>query len=402
MNYILFDDNTCNKLLPLTLTRPVADIRIGILTIREKWEKMLNSKTSSQTQDYLSKKYPTEFAIDTDNVWVNGSVCPNHKLVEEIKSLAPNQALLSSNILIAANTGNDKIFNFNLIDAYTKFESHAKAMRVENSCDIFSKNGEAINSDFDLLTTDRKSLALSPTNQVIGAENIFVEEGAKVEYAILNASTGPVYIGKDAEIMEGAIIRGPFVICEHSTLKLGAKIYGPTTIGPHCKIGGEINNSVIFGYTNKAHDGFLGNSVLGEWCNIGADTNNSNLKNNYSEVKLWSYENENYVNSGLIFCGLIMGDHSKCGINTMFNTGTVVGVNVNIFGAGFPEKFIPSFSWGGASGFTTYKINEAIEVAKHVFERRGMIFNEMEQEILTHIFETTYHGDTENTENHED
>ncbi len=402
MNYILFDGITRNNLLPLTFTRPVADIRIGIFTIREKWEKMMDSKTSSKTQNYLSKKFPLELTIDTDNCWINGSVCPNQKLVEEIKSLAPNEALLSSNTLLAVNTGNDKEFDFEQIESFTRFESHAKATHIENLWDIFSKNGEAISADFELLTNGRKSLALSITNQVIGVENIFVEEGAKVECAILNASTGPIYIGKDAEIMEGAIIRGPFALCEHSTLKLGAKIYGPTTIGPHCKVGGEINNSVIFGYSNKAHDGFLGNSVLGEWCNIGADTNNSNLKNNYAEVKLWNYEKEDFVNTGLTFCGLIMGDHSKCGINTMFNTGTVVGVNANIFGAGFPENFIPSFSWGGASGFTTYKIEQAFAVAARVFERRGMVFNEMEQDILTHIFEATYHGDTENTEKHGD
>ena len=376
-------------MLPLTFTRPVADIRIGILTIREKWEKLLGAKTSSKTEAYLSKKFPLEFAIDTDNIWINGSVCPNDKLIEEIKSLKSNQALLSSNIVVAVNSGDNKIFDYKSIDVYTKFESHAQALRVENPWDIFSKNGDAIQSDFELITKGRKSLALSKTNQVIGVENIFVEEGAKVECAILNASTGPIYIGKDSEIMEGSIVRGPFALCEHSALKLGAKIYGPTTVGPHSKVGGEVNNSVIIGYSNKGHDGFLGNSVLGEWCNIGADSNNSNLKNNYAEVKLWNYEKERFVNTGLTFCGLIMGDHSKCGINTMFNTGTVVGVNANIFGSGFPRNFVPSFSWGGAAGFTTYKVKDAFEVASRVFERRGMVFNETEQEILTHVFELT-------------
>jgi UDP-N-acetylglucosamine diphosphorylase/glucosamine-1-phosphate N-acetyltransferase len=389
MNYILFDSNVRINLLPLTFTRPVADIRIGILTIREKWERMLDAKTSSKTEDYLSKKFPVEFTIDTDNVWINGSVCPNAKLVEEIKTLKPRQALVSLNTLLAINTGDKKNYSSDLDDSITRFESHAQAMCVENPWDIFSKNGEAIKSDFELITAGRKSLALSATNQVIGVENIFVEEGAKIECAILNASTGPIYIGKDAEIMEGSIVRGPFALCEHSTLKLGAKIYGPTTIGPHCKVGGEVNNSVIFGYTNKAHDGFLGNSVLGEWCNIGADSNNSNLKNNYAEVKLWNYEKERFVNTGLTFCGLIMGDHSKCGINTMFNTGTVVGVNANIFGAGFPRNFIPSFSWGGAAGVTTYKLKDAFDVAGKVFERRNLIFDEREQEILTHVFELT-------------
>jgi len=389
MNYILFDDAARTNLLPLTFTRPVADIRIGILTIREKWEKMLQTKTSSKTVDYLSKKYPTEFTIDTDNVWVNGSVCPNEKLIEEIKALKPNEVLMDSAKVVAANTGNLKSFDSEALTDFTKYESHAKAMSIENPWDIFSKNGEAIKSDFDIVTKGRKSLALSSTNQVIAAENIFVEEGAVVECAILNASTGPIYIGKDAEIMEGSIVRGPFSLGEHSALKLGAKIYGPTTIGPHSKVGGEVNNSVIFGFSNKAHDGFLGNSVLGEWCNIGADSNNSNLKNNYAEVKLWNYNKERFVGTGLTFCGLIMGDHSKCGINTMFNTGTVVGVNANIFGSGFPRNFVASFSWGGAAGFTTYKLKDAFEVASKVFERRSMVFDETEQEILTHVFELT-------------
>ncbi len=389
MNYILFDDRTRINLLPLTFTRPVAEIRIGILTIREKWEFVLGCNVSSLTEEYLNKKFPTEFAIDTDNVWINGSICPNEKLLEEIKLLEANQALLAAGVLIAANSGNEKVFDFEKIVGFTNFESAAQAMRIENSWDIFSKNGEAIKNDFDLITKGRTSLALSKTNQVIGAENIFVEEGAKVECAILNASTGPIYIGKDAEIMEGSIVRGPFALCEHAALKLGAKIYGPTTVGPHSKVGGEVNNSVIFGFSNKGHDGFLGNAVIGEWCNIGADSNNSNLKNNYAEVKLWNYEKERFVNTGLTFCGLIMGDHSKCGINTMFNTGTVVGVNANIFGSGFPRNFIPSFSWGGAAGFTTYKTSDAFEVATRVMERRGMVFNEMEQNILSHVFELT-------------
>ncbi len=389
MNFILFEDKTRINLLPLTFTRPVADIRIGILTIREKWEKLLQSKTSSKTEAYLSKKFPLEFAIDSDNIWINGSFCPNEKLIGEIKTLKPNELLMDSETIIAANTGNEKTFEPETIVSFVKYESHAKAMRIEHSWDIFSKNGEAIVADFELLTKGRKSLALSKTNQVIGSENIFVEEGAKVECAILNASTGPIYIGKDAEIMEGSIVRGPLALCEHAALKMGAKIYGPTTIGPHSKVGGEVNNSVIFGFSNKGHDGFLGNAVLGEWCNIGADSNNSNLKNNYAEVKLWNYEKERFLNTGLTFCGLIMGDHSKCGINTMFNTGTVVGVSANIFGSGFPRNFVPSFSWGGAAGFTTNKTKDAFEVATRVMERRGLVFNETEKDILMHVFELT-------------
>ena len=224
---------------------------------------------------------------------------------------------------------------------------------------------------------------------VISPENIFIEEGAKLEFVTLNASTGPIYIGKNAEIMEGSVIRGPFALCEEAQVKLASKVYGATTVGPYCRIGGEVNNSVLFGYSNKGHEGFLGNSVLGEWCNIGADSNNSNLKNNYEEVKLWSYETEGFEKTGLQFCGLMMGDHSKCGINTMFNTGTVVGVSTNIFGSGFPRNFVPSFSWGGASGFTTYITKKAFETARIAMARRHVDFDEQEAKILEHVFEET-------------
>jgi UDP-N-acetylglucosamine diphosphorylase/glucosamine-1-phosphate N-acetyltransferase len=239
------------------------------------------------------------------------------------------------------------------------------------------------------LTEDRFSQPIPKSVNVIAPENIFIEEGAKLEFVTLNASTGPIYIGKNAEIMEGSVIRGPFALCESGRVKLATKVYGATTVGPHSVIGGEVNNSVLFGYSNKGHDGFLGNAVLGEWCNIGADSNNSNLKNNYEEVKLWSYETENFAKTGLQFCGLMMGDHSKCGINTMFNTGTVVGVSTNIFGAGFPRNFVPSFSWGGASGFTTYLTKKAFETAKIVMARRNVEFSEEDAKILEHVFEET-------------
>lgn len=393
MNLILFDDDARADLLPFTFTRPVCDIRIGILTIREKWEHVLDVKSSTLTQDYLSGKFPLAFAIDDDNLWVNGSVCPNKELIKEIDRLNPGEALVSGTILIAYNSGKERRAGTHADDEFKKgktcYESHAKAFRVQHVWDIFSENGTAIQDDFKRITKGRNSRALSRTNQVIGVENIFVEEGAKVECAILNASTGPVYIGKDAEIMEGSIVRGPFALCEHSTLKLGAKVYGPSTVGPHSKVGGELNNSVIFGFSNKAHDGFLGNSVIGEWCNLGADTNNSNLKNNYAEVKLWNDAKEKFVNTGLQFCGLMMGDHSKCGINTMFNTGTVVGVSANIFGSGFPRNFIPSFSWGGASGFTVFRLNDAFEVAQRVMERRAVPFTDEDKNILSHVFEVT-------------
>lgn len=389
MNVILFDDAVREQLLPLTFTRPVADIRIGILTIREKWQFYLETSCSTKTEDYLQSKYPFAAAIDDDNVWINASILPNEKLAEEIRQLKPNQLLLENELLLAINTGKELQFDETATGDFEKFSSHAKAMRIEHVWDIFSKNGDAIRNDFDLLTHGRTSHALSKSNTLIAAENIFVEEGARVEGAFLNATDGPIYIGKNAEIMEGSAVRGPFALCDHATLKMGAKIYGPSTVGPHSKVGGEMNNSVIFGYSNKAHDGFLGNSVLGEWCNLGADTNNSNLKNNYAEVKLWNYPKERFVATGLTFCGLIMADHSKCGINTMFNTGTVVGVNANIFGAGFPRNFVPSFSWGGAAGFTTYKLQDAFEVAKNVFQRRGKAFDDVEQQLLARVFELT-------------
>ena len=388
MNIILFDYNR-DSLLPLTWTRPVADIRIGILTIREKWEKYLDLRSSSSTESYLSEKFPCEFTIDTDNTWINGSVCPNEKLVEEVLSLKPGQELLMGEKIVARNTGDVKKFETGKKDTFEKFESHSKAFMLQHVWEIFTQNGEELKNDLALITKGRTSHALSPSNRTLGTENIFVEEGAVVECAILNATTGPIYIGKDSEIMEGSIVRGPFALCDHSVLKLGAKIYGPTTIGPYSKVGGEINNSVLFGYSNKAHDGFLGNSVIGEWCNIGADSNNSNLKNNYSEVKLWSYVKQKFIGTGLTFCGLIMADHSKCGINTMFNTGTVVGVSANIFGAGFPRTIIPDFSWGGSAGFTTYKLEDAIATAELVYQRRGLTFDDTEKSILKKIFELT-------------
>ncbi len=389
MNYILFDDHSRNDLLPLTYMRPVADIRIGILTIREKWEKLLNENTSSLTEDYLSEKFPT--VRGEHNILLNGSVCPNAGLIDEIGKLKTNQALVKDDVIIALYM-KDEDFNEademeieDIEDVLTDVDF----IKINHPWDIFRLNGEAIENDFELLTKGRKSQKLSDTNRVLGVENIFVEEGATVEMANLNATTGPIYIGKNAVIMENSTIRGPFAICEGSTVKMSAKIYGPTTLGPFSKLGGEVNNSVIFGYSNKAHDGFLGNSVIAEWCNIGADTNNSNLKNSYDNVKLWSYTQETFVDTGLQFCGLIMGDHSKTGINTMFNTGTIVGVNVNVFGSGFQRNFIPSFSWGGTKGFKPYNIKKAVEVAKAVFARRNVEFNDLEKDILTNVFEIT-------------
>lgn len=386
MNYILFDGTVRNQLLPFTYTRPVADIRVGILTIREKWEKYLGYTTTTITEDYLADKYPM---IEMEhNVMINASFLPDKDLVTLVKNLSEKQAVLCGDEMVAFYTTEDQeTVDF---EEYEIFEIQDEGnVRIEHTWDIFAKNGMAIEADFKLLTEGRKSEPISSTNQVLGAENIFVEQGAKVECAILNASTGPIYIGKDAEIMEGSVVRGPFALCNNGVLKLAAKIYGPTTIGPFSKVGGEVNNSVIFGYSNKGHDGFLGNSVLGEWCNIGADSNNSNLKNNYAEVRLWDYETEGFARTGLQFCGLMMGDHAKCGINTMFNTGTVVGVSANVFGGGFPRNFIPSFSWGGSSGFTTYLTKKAFEVAKIVMARRNVEFSEQDEAILEYVFQET-------------
>ena len=280
-------------------------------------------------------------------------------------------------------------FSEQAIISRSEVKTYSASIRlIQRPWQIFKENGEELESDWQLLNLQPNPDALSKTNTLIG-NRIHISEGATIEAAILNTATGPIYIGPDAEIMENAAVRGPFALGAHSVLKMGAKIYGPTTLGPHVKVGGEVSNCVIFGYSNKAHDGFLGNSVIGEWCNLGADTNNSNLKNNYAEVKLWDYPSERFVPTGLQFCGLIMGDHSKCGINTMFNTGTVVGVSANIFGSGFPRNFIPSFSWGGANKMIEYRLETALEVAEKVMQRRGIELTQVDRTILTHIYQST-------------
>lgn len=385
MNYILFDGQHRNSLLPFTFTRPVADIRIGILTIREKWEFYLNTKISSKTETYLATKFP--MLIEADNILINASYLPSSSLVESILQLGVDDALANGEEIIAYYS-NDPQNEPDLRQLKLK-QFTGTALRVQKTWDIFSKNGEALTADFELITRNRRSIPISDTNRLINPERIFLEEGAKVEHSILNATEGPIYLAKDAEVMEGNMIRGGFALCEHAVVKMGAKIYGPTTVGPYGKVCGEINNSVIFGYSSKGHDGYLGNSVLGEWCNIGADSNNSNLKNNYAKVRMWNYESESFEQTGLQFCGLMMGDHSKTAINTMFNTGTVIGVNTNIYVPGFPRNFIPSFSWGGATGFSTYFPKKAFEAAKVMMARRGVEFNEVEADILNHVFEVT-------------
>lgn len=382
MNTVLFDGPYRDHLLPLTYTRPVSELRVGILTISEKWENWLGRKVSHLTQDYLQPKFP--LTSEADNLYINGAVCPNTTLVEALDKLQSGQSLYKGDVLLAGRSG-----------SYDDAEKSSEVLQFEAEVNIvdrpwkiFQLNGSEIEVDFDKITLGRTSAPLSATNTVIG-DRIFVEEGVEAECAVFNTTSGPIYLGPNSSVMEGSVIRGGLALCANAQLKLSTKIYGPTTVGPFSKVGGEVNNSVITGYSNKGHDGFLGNSVIGEWCNIGADSNNSNLKNNYDEVKLWSYVKGGFERTGLQFCGLIMGDHSKCGINTMFNTGTVVGVSSNIFGSGFPRNFVPSFSWGGASGFVDYKLDKALDTAGRVMARRGKDLDDVEKQIFLNIYEST-------------
>ena len=390
-NIILFDNEAREQLLPLTFTRPVSELRIGILTIREKWEESLGGKASYLTQDYLAPKYPIH--IEVENFVIDGSVIPTPELSRLVSQLDLNEALMDGDDFIAAKVTNEQIIHLMNNEPIAALEGTdikgTPFLKIRHTWDLFRYNKTAIQLDFVALTKNRKSAPISSSNTIINKHQIFVEAGAKVECSVLNAKDGPIYIGKDAEIMEGCLIRGAFALCENATLKMGTKIYGPTTIGPHSKFGGEVKNSVVLGYSNKAHDGYLGNSVIGEWCNLGANTNNSNMKNNYSTVKVWNYELETYANSGEQFCGLVMGDHTKCGINTMLNTGTIIGIFGNIFGAGFPEKFIPSFTWGGVETSVTYQLDKAMKVAEKVYQRRNKPFDEVEHNIIKTIFEQT-------------
>lgn len=390
-NVILFDSDARENLLPLTFTRPVAELRVGILTISQKWAKRLNAEVSYITQDYLTKKYPIKIA--SDNTVINGSTLPSPYLIRLIEQLEFNEALLKDGELIAARLNEaqfENLINDEEIEELQGFDVEDTPFRqITQPWELFVHNGDEIKEDFDLLTKERTSQSISATNQVINAAQVFVEEGAQIECAILNASAGPIYIGKDATIMEGAIIRGPFALGNNAVVKLGAKIYGPTTVGPYSKVGGEVSKSILLGYSNKSHDGYLGNSVLGEWCNLGAGTSVSNLKNNYTPIKLWNYKAERFLPTGQQFCGLIMGDHSKCGINTMINTGTVIGVSANVFGAGFPRNFIPSFSWGSTNGFSTYTTTKAFETANLVMQRRKVELSKNDIAIMEHISKQT-------------
>jgi UDP-N-acetylglucosamine diphosphorylase/glucosamine-1-phosphate N-acetyltransferase len=385
MNVILFDDPTLRvALLPFTFTRPASTIRVGILTIAEKWEKRLGLEISFKTEAYLQKKYPLISALD--NLLINGAVCPDDLLVDTVKALPDGYYLVRGALLIASRNPEDEMTSQNTIEYQNPFTI------IDNSWKIFRENADQLKKDFKLITHGKKSLPVTdPHTAVYGEENIFIEEGVTILAAVLNAQSGPIYLGKNSIVQEGVVIRGSFALCENAQINMGAKIRGDTTVGPYSKVGGEVSNSVIFGNSNKAHDGYLGNSVLGEWCNLGAGTNTSNLKNNYDTVKLWSHAEKTFRNTGLQFCGLMMGDHSKSGISTMFNTGTVVDVCTNIFGSGLPPNYIPSFAWGGANGFTTYKVEKAFDTINKVMSRRNADFSEDDKEILLHLFKATAH-----------
>ena len=387
---ILFDDRAWSGMLPLTWLRPVAHLRIGAMTLAERWERMLDGVATPLTQDYLAEEYPLE--VSYDNLFVNASLLPTRELVTAILDLHRGEALTQDDELLAARLDRetlDRLATEGELDELPGFEYEGVVRFLRRPYDLFRLNAECIAGDFALLTAGRESAPLSATNTVIGPHPVFLEEGATCEAAVVNTEDGPVYLGRGVKVMEGCLLRGPLVLNEGAVLKMGAKVYGGTTVGPNCKVGGEVSNVVFQGNANKGHDGFLGNAVIGQWCNLGADTNASNLKNNYADVRLWDYTEERFADTGLQFCGLVMGDHAKCGINTMFNTGTVVGVGANVFGGGFPRAFVPDFSWGGATGQVTYRLDKMIETAERVLSRRGQTLSAAARDSLEACFELT-------------
>jgi len=396
-NIILYDIKEIrDNLLPLTYTRPVSLIRIGILTIKEKWQRFFNgdAEISFITSEYLQKKFPSN--ATNDNYFIASHILPTEELATQISALNPGEALCFND----TEKGEKSVIAFRCSKSDYKRGNITPTIVVDNCpdhirylYDIFIKNGEQLQSDFKLITANRKSQPISNTNTIIGNQScedgspkIFIEEGASVEGAFLNVNAGPIYIGKDAEIMEGSCVRGPFAACNNAHVNMGAKIYGPTTLGPFCKVGGELSNVVMQGFSNKGHDGFLGNAVIGEWCNIGAGASASNLKNDYTEIKLWNYPATRFLRTGLQFCGLIMGDHTKVGVNCMLNTATVLGVGVNIHGAGFPRNFVPSFSEGSAAGFTDVSLTKFFQIAERMMARRDQVLTDADREIFTHIY----------------
>ena len=382
MNYILFDGPFRDSFLPFTYTRPLADVEWGIGSIRDSWERGLGLSTTTITEDYLSDKYPAVFF--EQNTFIHAAYLPTPELLEAAKTLCEGEAIFDGDILVAFSGSQDmEDLDF---EKFKRIELDAPFLFAHHTWDLFSKNEAAIALDFEAITEDRQSEPIPAGVQALGSHQIFIEEGAILHFCSLNASQGPIYIGKDAEVMEGSLVRGPFALGARAMLKMGTKIYGGTSIGAQSKVGGEVNNAIVFSYSNKGHEGFLGNSVIGSWCNIGADSNTSNLKNSYEMVRLWDYAQERFAKTGLQFCGLMMGDHSKCGINTMFNTGTVVGVSANIFGAGFVKNFVPSFSWGGIQNSQTFTLEKAFETAAAVMERKQELLLDLDKDILREVF----------------
>lgn len=395
---IVFVDGAGHQtLLPLTFTRPVAALRLGILTIAEKWSLNLELPYSFKTEDYLQAKFPLQ-NNDTDRLLIFGGLLPHQELLEPVKNLKTGQAIVREDELLVARVNQSQcqaIFGGES-GFLEKQQAPENTAVVSKPYHLVALNKHELINDFDLITRNRASEKLSPSVKVVGAHKqpdlinrIFIEPGAVVEDVTLNPSEGPVYIGRDAVVMEGSLIRGPFAMCEHAQVNMGSKIYGGTTLGPWCKAGGELNNALLLGYSNKGHDGFLGDSVVGEWCNLGADTNTSNLKNDFAEVKLWDYPSCRFLKTGLQFLGLIMGDYSRCGINTMFNSGTVIGVACNLHGTGYPRNFVPSFALGGAQGFKLNSLKEACKTARMAMARRKVTFSADDEAMLSEIFETT-------------
>jgi UDP-N-acetylglucosamine diphosphorylase/glucosamine-1-phosphate N-acetyltransferase len=383
MQLVFSDAQYWEDFLPLTFTRPVAEMRCGILTFSERWQEILDTtEVSWFTEMYLQQKFKEP--EKKESLFLVTNFLPTETVIQQIKDLKQGEALVYEDELVAAKI-NMEGFSLNQIEKMTDIKE--ELVFFKKPTDLFTYNKEAIDFDFELLTKGKTSQELSSTNGFLGnKEDLFIEEGAEIEFSTINTKTGKIYIGKNAEVMEGCNLRGPIALCEGSKFNLGAKIYGATTIGPHSKVGGEVSNVIIFGYSNKGHDGFIGNSVIGEWCNLGADTNSSNLKNNYGNVKLWNYRTKDFQDTGLQFAGLLMGDHSKTAINTQLNTGTVIGVASNIFKEGFPPNLIENFSWGGFKDDERFKLDKAYEVAEKVMARRKLPLTDSDKAILKHIF----------------
>lgn len=391
MEFHLFEQATnAERLRPFTFTRPVALIRVGMFTAKERWELLLSKEVSISGTGLCAEIWPP---APFSSIWVDAAWIPSESHARLVQELEPGQALFCEDRLLAAHLISP-LPDKPLPDDFLSVGYLPDAVLLNRPWDIFSLNGRCIRNDFQIISKGRKSAGITdPFSVVYAADNVFVEEGAEVMASVINASEGPVYIGKGVQIQEGSLIRGPVALMENSVVNMGAKIRPDTTIGPNCKVGGEINNSVFFGYSNKAHDGFLGNSVIGEWCNLGADTNNSNLKNNYAQVKVWSHADQEMVSTGLQFCGLLLGDHSKSGINSMFNTGSVVDPCCNLFDSGFPPTFVPAFTWGNVhSGFETYRFEKFLEAEERVYARREKAITEEYKTLLRHLFTTAVAG----------